>query len=64
MVVALSAHLTLTKDEIIENNLDQAIKIIVQTEATLKQSVEKLKHCACASATGFRYSGSLNSLEK
>jgi len=46
MVVALSAHLTLTKDEIIENNLDQAIKNIVQTEATLKQSVEKLKSIA------------------
>ena len=32
MVVALSAQLTLAKDEIIENNLDHAINNIVQTE--------------------------------
>jgi signal transduction histidine kinase len=46
MVVALSAHLTFTKDEIIENNLEQAVNNIVQTEASLKQSVGKLKSIA------------------
>jgi signal transduction histidine kinase len=46
MVVAHRAYLTLTKDEIIENYNDHAIKIIVHSQAALRQSVEKLKSIA------------------
>jgi signal transduction histidine kinase len=43
MAVALSAPLTLAKDEVTENNSEQALKCILQTEAVLKQSVARLK---------------------
>jgi signal transduction histidine kinase len=43
MVVALSSCLTISKEEIIENNPDQALQRINQAETALRQSVDNLK---------------------
>ncbi len=43
MVVALSSCLTISKEEIIENNPDRALQRINQAETALRQSVDNLK---------------------
>ena len=46
MVIAISSGLAIAKEDIIENNLDPALKSIERTETALKQAVDNLKKIA------------------